>query len=104
MRCSLGRPIGTTHQKTYNPLSGCASSGCISSACILLAVFGCRKHPPDAKLVVQRSINTKEHLFQWVGDFSFFGELLEKSRQLLERSSTQKETNRVAANGSLVKP
>src|SRR5580692_9520251 len=70
----------------------------------LRAVFGCLKHPPNPEFVVQCSVNAKEHLFEGVGDFSFFREFLEKSLQLLERPSAQVKANRVAANASLVEP
>src|SRR5580698_1346164 len=110
MRYSLQRPLATTCHKPHNLLSGCASSECISSSwllsifALLLHVFGCCKHPPDAEFVVQCSVNAKEHLFQGIRDISIYGEFPKKSFQLLKRSSAQEKTNRVAANGSAVKP
>ncbi len=64
------------------PGSNCGSRRLRIRTPTLLAVFGGCKHPPDSEFVVQGSVNAKEHLFQRVGDFSFFGEFFEKSLQL----------------------
>src|SRR6266568_7592810 len=62
----------------------------------------CLEHPADAKFVVERSVRSKEHLLQRIGDIGAFREFCEKALQVLECAATQIKTNRIAANRDAV--